>query len=73
MNALGQSVHIRFTWRGERRCETLPYPTTAKGLKAAADLRDQAISLAKHGVLDDRRYAEPFPNSSYMPVSRDHQ
>ncbi|WP_339483234.1 tyrosine-type recombinase/integrase [Pseudomonas sivasensis] len=66
---VGQSVRIRFTWRGERRCETLAHPQTPKGIKAAADLRDQVISLAKHGVLDDQRYAELFPNSSYMPVS----
>ncbi|WP_236412754.1 tyrosine-type recombinase/integrase [Pseudomonas syringae] len=60
---------MRFTWRGKRRCETLAHPQTPKGIKAAADLRDQVISLAKHGVLDDQRYAELFPNSSYMPVS----
>lgn len=66
---VGQSVRIRFTFRGERRCETLAYPQTPKGIKAAADLRDQVISLAKHGVLDDQRYAELFPNSSYMPIS----
>ena len=65
----GQSVRIRFTWRGERRCETLAHPQTPKGVKAAADLRDQVIILAKHGVLDDQRYAELFPNSSYMPIS----
>ncbi len=65
----GQSVRIRFTWRGERRCETLAHPQTPKGIKAAADLRDQVISLAKHGVLDDQRYAELFPNSSYTPTS----
>jgi integrase len=65
----GQSIRIRFTWRGERRCETLANPQTPKGIKAAADLRDQVISLAKHGVLDDQRYAELFPNSSYTPIS----
>ena len=66
---VGQSVRIRFTWRGERRCETLAHPQTPKGVKAAADLRDQVVSLAKHGVLDDQRYAELFPNSSYTPIS----
>lgn len=66
---VGQSVRIRFTWRGERRCETLAHPQTPKGIKAAADLRDQVISLAKHGVLDDQRYAELFPNSSYTSAS----
>lgn len=60
----GESIRIRFTWK-TRRCETLPYPQTAKGIKAAADLRAHVISLAKHGVLDDARYAEIFPNSSY--------
>lgn len=62
----GQSVRIRFTWNGERRCETLTHPQTPKGIKAAADLRDNVISLAKHGVLDEKRYAEIFPNSSYL-------
>ncbi|MFK3973733.1 tyrosine-type recombinase/integrase [Pseudomonas sp. NPDC087358] len=61
----GNSVRIRFTWNGERRCETLPYPQTPKGIKAAADLRAQVISLAKHGVLDADRYAELFPNSKH--------
>jgi len=60
----GDAVRIRFTWR-YRRCETLPYPQTAKGIKAAADLRSQVISLAKHGVLNEEKYAELFPNSSY--------
>ncbi|WP_306297145.1 Arm DNA-binding domain-containing protein [Pseudomonas sp. CES] len=45
-------------WNGERRTETLPYPQTAKGIKAAADLRAQVKSLIKHGVLDEQRYAE---------------
>jgi integrase len=62
---VGQSIRIRFTWNGQRRCETLAYPQTPKGIKAAADLRDNVISLAKHGVLDEKRYAELFPNSSY--------
>ncbi|MBN3965579.1 tyrosine-type recombinase/integrase [Pseudomonas gregormendelii] len=61
----GQSVRIRFTWNGERRCETLAHPQTPKGIKAAATLRDNVISLAKHGVLDEKRYAELFPSSSY--------
>nr|WP_028941585.1 site-specific integrase [Pseudomonas vranovensis] len=62
---IGKSIRIRFTWNGERRNETLAYPQTAKGVKAAADLRAQVVSLAKHGVLDEKRYAELFPNSSY--------
>lgn len=61
----GQSIRIRFTWQGERHCETLVYPQTPKGIKAAADLRANVISLAKHGVLDEGRYAELFPQSSY--------
>ncbi|MBV4515004.1 site-specific integrase [Pseudomonas sp. RW1P2] len=62
---IGKSIRIRFTWNGERRSETLAYPQTAKGIKTAADLRAQVISLAKHGVLDEKRYAELFPSSSY--------
>ncbi|MGF6593139.1 tyrosine-type recombinase/integrase [Pseudomonas sp. 2835] len=61
---IGKSIRIRFTWNGERRCETLALPQTAKGVKAAADLRAQVISLAKHGVLDQQRYADLFPNST---------
>ncbi|MBC3497305.1 site-specific integrase [Pseudomonas sp. SWRI100] len=63
---IGKSIRIRFTWNGERRSETLAHPQTAKGIKAAADLRAQVISLAKHGVLDEKRYAELFPTSSYL-------
>ncbi|MNF51507.1 putative prophage phiRv2 integrase [compost metagenome] len=65
----GQSVRIRFTWNGQRRCETLPYPQTPKGIKAAADLRANLTSLIKHGVLDEQRYAELFPNSTYATDS----
>lgn len=61
----GQSIRIRFTWNGERRCETLPYPQTPKGIKAASDLRANVVSLAKLGVLDANRYAELFPNSKH--------
>lgn len=64
----GQSVRIRFTWKF-RRCETLPYPQTPKGIKAAADLRATVVSLVKHGVMDDQRYAELFPNSTYSTYS----
>ena len=62
---IGKSIRIRFTVNGERRSETLAYPQTAKGIKAAADLRTQIISLANHGVLDEKRYAELLPVSSY--------
>lgn len=58
------AVRIRFTWNGIRRCETLPYPTTQKGLAAASKLRDQVVSLNKHGLLDDDKYAELFPSSA---------
>lgn len=64
----GQSVRIRFTWKF-RRCETLAYSQTPKGIKAAADLRATVISLIKHGVMDDKRYAELFPNSTYSTYS----
>lgn len=60
------AIRIRFIWNGERRTETLPYPQTAKGIKAAADLRAQVKSLIKHGVLDEQRYAELFPKSTYI-------
>ncbi|PXX51546.1 integrase [Pseudomonas sp. LAMO17WK12:I10] len=64
----GQSIRIRFTWQG-RKCETLPYPQTAKGIKAASDLRAQVVSLAKHGALDEKKYAELFPNSKIIGIS----
>lgn len=66
---VGESIRIRFTWKGQRRCETLPYPQTPKGLKAAADLRANVTSQIKHGILDEQRYAELFPNSSYATHS----
>jgi len=66
---IGQTIRIRFTWKGQRRCETLGLPQTAKGIKAAADLRSNVVNLAKLGVLDDTRYAEFFPNSSYSTTS----
>lgn len=66
---VGKSIRIRFTVNGERRSETLAYPQTAKGIKAAADLRAQVVSLAKHGVLDEKRYAELFPTTSYAAPS----
>jgi len=61
-----KSLRIRFTWNGVRRSETLPYPTTQKGIKAASQLRDQVDNLIKLGLLDDAKYAELFPGS---PVS----
>ena len=61
----GSSVRIRFTWKKERRCETLPYPQTPKGFAAAAGLRAQVTQLIKLGMLTDDKYAELFPNSRY--------
>ena len=57
------SLRIRFTWDGIRRSETLPYPPTQKGIKAASLLRDQVVSLNKLGLLDQDKYAELFPGS----------
>ena len=59
----GDALRIRFTWNGERRGETLAHPPTTQGIKAAARLRDQVVSLIKHGVLDEQKYAEIFPDS----------
>ncbi|PMY47836.1 MULTISPECIES: tyrosine-type recombinase/integrase [Pseudomonas] len=61
-----KSLRIRFTWNGVRRCETLPYPTTPKGIKAASQLRDQVTSLIKLELLDDTKYAELFPGSTVL-------
>lgn len=66
---IGQTIRIRFTWKGQRRCETLSLPQTPKGIKAAADLRANVMSLAKLGILDETRYAEFFPASSYATSS----
>lgn len=57
------SLRIRFTWNGVRRCETLPFPPTQKGIKTASGLRDQVVSLNKLGLLDQDKYAELFPSS----------
>lgn len=59
----GDSLRIRFTWNGERRGETLAHPPTAQGIKAACRVRDQVVSLIRHGLLDDEKYAELFPGS----------
>ncbi|NNJ15516.1 tyrosine-type recombinase/integrase [Pseudomonas putida CSV86] len=58
------SLRIRFTWEGSRRSETLPYPATQKGIKAASQLRDKVNSLIKLGLLDHDKYAELFPSST---------
>lgn len=58
------SLRIRFTWEGSRRSETLPYPPTQKGIKAASQLRDKVNGLIKLGILDHDKYAELFPSSA---------
>lgn len=58
------SLRLRFMWEGTRRQETLPYPATQKGLKAASQLRDQIAGLIKLGLLDQDKYAELFPGST---------
>ncbi|QGW77784.1 tyrosine-type recombinase/integrase [Pseudomonas alkylphenolica] len=64
------SLRIRFTWDGVRRCETLPYPATQKGIKAASQLRDQVVSFNKLGLLDQDKYAELFPGSLTVAGSK---
>ena len=61
-----ESLRIRFTWEGSRRCETLPYPPTQKGIAAASKLRDQVVNLAKLGLLDQDKYAGLFPGSTIV-------
>ncbi|MCY1294574.1 putative defective protein IntQ [compost metagenome] len=71
---VGESIRIRFTWRGAtppRRCETLPFPQTAKGIQAATGLRAQVTQLIKHGALDDTKYLELFPNTRYALERRE--
>jgi integrase len=63
------ALRVRFTYNGVRRCETLPYPATQKGIAAASKLRDQVISLIRHGLLDDDKYAELFPGSGTVTGS----
>lgn len=60
------SIRLRFMWNGSRRSETLPYPETQKGIKAASQLSDQVNSLIKLGLLDDDKYAELFPGSNIV-------
>lgn len=65
---VGAAIRIRFTWKGAtppRRCETLPFPQTPKGIQAAASLRAHVAQLIKHGALDDTKYLELFPNTRY--------
>ncbi|MBD1589483.1 site-specific integrase [Pseudomonas typographi] len=58
------SLRLRFTWQGSRRGETLPYPPTPAGIKAASQLRDKVEGLIRLGLLDDDKYAELFPSST---------
>nr|WP_314493211.1 tyrosine-type recombinase/integrase [uncultured Pseudomonas sp.] len=53
-------------WEGTRRSETLPYPASQKGIKAASQLRDQVTSLIKLNLLDHDKYAELFPSSAVV-------
>lgn len=63
---VGRRLRIRFTWKKVRRCETLPYTQTPKGIAAAASLRDQVGQLDRLGLLTDEKYLELFPNTSYV-------
>ncbi|WP_026079364.1 tyrosine-type recombinase/integrase [Pseudomonas nitroreducens] len=68
VEVIGQSVRIRFQWGKRRRCETLAYPPTQKGIAAAAALRTQVVQYAKMGVLTHEKYLEFFPSSrAHLP------
>ncbi|MBT9499487.1 MAG: tyrosine-type recombinase/integrase [Zoogloea sp.] len=60
----GDTIRIRFSWKGKRYSETAPFPTTKAGITSAARLRDQVAHLIKLGLFDEAKYAELFPNSS---------
>ncbi|QLL11753.1 tyrosine-type recombinase/integrase [Pseudomonas chlororaphis] len=60
---VGESIRIRFSYNKKRRCETLPFPQTPKGIAAAAGLRSQVKQLEKLGALTQEKYAELFPRS----------
>ena len=64
VEVIGNSIRIRFMWNGTRKCETLPYPATQKGIKTASGLRDQVVQAIKLGIMDEARYAEFFPGSA---------
>ncbi len=61
VEVIGNSIRIRFMWNGTRKCETLPYPATQKGIKTASGLRDQVVHAIKLGIMDEAKYAEFFP------------
>ncbi|MBU2321701.1 MAG: DUF3596 domain-containing protein, partial [Gammaproteobacteria bacterium] len=77
---VGDTIRIRFTWRGAtppRRCETLRLPQTPKGIKAAANTLARVKQLIDHQALDDDKYIQLFPNTSYavskrVPTFRDY-
>lgn len=64
VEVIGNSIRIRFMWNGTRKCETLPYPATQKGIKTASSLRDQVVQAIKLGIMDEAKYAEFFPGSA---------
>ncbi|HEM8800446.1 TPA: DUF3596 domain-containing protein, partial [Klebsiella michiganensis] len=64
VEVIGNSIRIRFMWNGTRKCETLPYPATQKGIKTASGLRDQVVQTIKLGIMDEAKYAEFFPGSA---------
>lgn len=70
MDIRENSIRLRFMWNGVRRSETLPYPPTQKGLKAASQLRNQVTSLLKLGLMDEDKYAELFPTSNIVVSSK---
>lgn len=57
------TIRIRFSWNGKRCSETLAIPPTQAGIAAASRLRDQVVQQIKHGIFDERKYAELFPGS----------
>src|SRR5690606_4552610 len=57
------TIRIRFSWNGKRCSETLALPPTQAGIAAASRLRDQVVQQIKHGIFDERKYAELFPGS----------
>jgi len=60
----GETFRFRFSWNGKRCSETLTYPTTKAGIQAATRFKDQVVSLIKHGLMTDQKYAELFPDSA---------
>ncbi|WP_440466936.1 tyrosine-type recombinase/integrase [Pseudomonas sp. YH-1] len=63
VEVIGKSVRIRFQWGKRRRCETLAYPPTPKGIAAADAVRTQVVQLNKLGALTHEKYLELFPSS----------